>query len=62
MARKLARLALGRWRLLLSFCPQCNSDAPAVYSCPVCEGTAAPWPWRRSLKRSMWVAFKEHVG
>jgi len=27
-----------RWRVLLGFCPMCNSDAPAVYNCPLCEG------------------------
>jgi len=28
---------IGRFRLLLGFCPRCNSDAPAVYSCSVCK-------------------------
>lgn len=25
-------------RLLLGFCPMCNSDAPTLYDCPVCSG------------------------
>ena len=28
---------LGRWRLLFGNCPRCNSDAPAVYSCTICD-------------------------
>ena len=27
---------LGKWRLLFGFCPECNSDAPKLYECPVC--------------------------
>ena len=27
----------GRYRLLHSFCPRCNSDAPAVATCSVCK-------------------------
>ena len=29
---------IGRWRIALGFCPMCNSDAPEVYSCPLCHG------------------------
>ena len=32
------RKAVGWWRLLWGFCPGCNSDAPAVDSCKVCQG------------------------
>jgi len=28
---------IGRYRLLHSFCPRCNSDAPAVDTCSVCK-------------------------
>jgi hypothetical protein len=28
----------GRYRALLGFCPMCNSDAPELYDCPLCEG------------------------
>lgn len=34
--RRISRI-LGRWRLFLGFCPRCNSDAPAVYDCRVCN-------------------------
>ena len=26
-----------RWRVLFGFCPMCNSDAPAVDSCSLCD-------------------------
>jgi hypothetical protein len=28
----------GRTRIAFGFCPACNSDAPEVYDCKVCEG------------------------
>ena len=31
------RILEGRWRFWLGFCPACNSDAPAIDSCPVCR-------------------------
>ena len=34
--RRLHRI-IGQHRLLHSFCPRCNSDAPAVYTCCVCK-------------------------
>ena len=33
MCRKL----LGRWRLLFGNCPACNSDAPEMYDCNICD-------------------------
>jgi hypothetical protein len=50
----------GYFRLLNHFCPECNSDAPELYSCPVCryyrgerpptEKTESVW-WLRFLKK-----------
>jgi len=31
-------LIKGRLRLMNGFCPMCNSDAPELYDCPVCDG------------------------
>jgi hypothetical protein len=36
-AKKLSHRILGRIRLFFGECPRCNSDAPNVYSCHVCE-------------------------
>jgi len=33
---------VGKWRLLFGFCPQCNSDAPELYECPVCNYNKKP--------------------
>lgn len=30
-------LVRGRIRLLFGFCPDCNSDAPAMYDCNICD-------------------------
>lgn len=37
MAR-LLRLLWGRWRLIRGYCPSCNSDAPAIGRCGICNG------------------------
>lgn len=36
IARRL-RCLRGHWRLMFGFCPSCNSDAPKVDTCWVCE-------------------------
>jgi len=36
-SRKRLHRIIGRFRLMLGFCPRCNSDAPAVDSCFVCK-------------------------
>ena len=28
---------IGRWRLFWGNCPQCNSDAPEMYECDICD-------------------------
>jgi len=42
---------LGKIRLVFGFCPRCNSDAPNLYTCPVCEYNYASkefW-WQRFI-------------
>lgn len=43
-----------RKRILLSMCPLCNSDAPKLYDCPMCDGRHAArgdkWPPPQSIK------------
>jgi predicted amidophosphoribosyltransferase len=61
---RLLRRMLGAYRLALSFCPSCNSDAPGIDTCPVCEDTKqgweghAKWPWSPLLKRRVWFLFE----
>ena len=42
---------LGRFRLKLGFCPRCNSDAPNLYNCHVCQDNLVP-------KEYWWDQFK----
>lgn len=54
MKLRLMRL-LAWWRLLWGFCPECNSDAPELYTCLVCcgwRGESFPPDW---LLRSTWM-------
>lgn len=48
------KILTGRFRLLFGFCPNCNSDAPELYDCPVCEHN------RFYLKNYWWKRFKEN--
>lgn len=36
----------GKWRLFWGLCPACNSDAPELYDCTVCQ-------WYRTSERGM---------
>lgn len=31
------RRLIGWWRMLWGFCPNCNSDSPEIWTCPVCK-------------------------
>jgi hypothetical protein len=48
----------GRWRLWWGLCPACNSDAPELYSCPVCEyyssASGDPFPPTADTKALWW--------
>ena len=43
-----------RWRLWRSLCPECNSDAPETYICPVCRGAIWPFPQPYNT-RELWL-------
>lgn len=38
----------GMWRIWWGFCPECNSDAPELYSCRFCESYGG---WRNKQAR-----------
>lgn len=48
------RILRGRFRLLFGFCPNCNSDAPKIYDCKVCEGG------KYYLQNYWWKKFKNN--
>jgi len=45
-------LLIGYIRYKLGECPRCNSDAPALYDCPVCEFNYVP-------REYWWIRFKD---
>lgn len=51
--KRIFLLARGRLRLNFGFCPQCNSDAPKLYDCPVCN-------WNKRQKALWWFDYKTH--
>ncbi len=52
---------IGELRLFWGFCPQCNSDAPFLYDCPVCEYYHGPFPPPKELKKEWWEKFKKKI-
>lgn len=52
---------LGKTRLFIGFCPECNSDAPKYHDCVVCEGydsgRSAPFPPTQETKDKWWRRF-----
>jgi len=51
-------LLVGAVRLLWGLCPFCNSDAPALYDCPVCLHYHGPFPpsekQKKAWKQTFW--------
>jgi hypothetical protein len=41
-------------RLWLGFCPHCNSDAPELYTCPVCYYYQGAYPPSEETKQ-LWI-------
>ncbi len=48
-----------RLRLLFGVCPECNSDAPNVDNCMVCDGYRTPYPPSADTKARWWRNFRE---
>ena len=46
-----------------SVCPACNSDAPKLYDCRVCNGLTSHdasirWPWSKRIRASIWESYE----
>ena len=52
---------IGKWRLWWSFCPQCNSDAPELYDCPVCKFYTGVYPIAEKTRSEWWERFNENL-
>lgn len=57
---KYIALLAGKYRLFWGLCPWCNSDAPHLYDCPICEYYNGKYPPPKELKNKWWKRFKEH--
>ena len=54
------RKMLGRYRLAWRFCPSCNSDAPYVDTCKICEGCRSLAGDIHMLEiRKVWMRFED---
>ncbi len=47
--KKTLLLLTGKFRMLFNFCPECNSDAPAIYDCDICKNYL-PQNWWNQYK------------
>ncbi|HUC80744.1 MAG TPA: hypothetical protein VMR70_07485 [Flavisolibacter sp.] len=51
---------VGRWRLYLNYCPECNSCAPKLHQCDVCHAdTKAYFDWNKDVERKWWTKYAE---
>jgi len=54
-------LIRGRFRLMNGFCPMCNSDAPELYDCPICDyyssASGDKFPIPKSIKVKWWCEY-----
>lgn len=51
---KLIKILIGKLRMLLGFCPCCNSSAPELYDCAVCNFYHGKFPPSSATKRLWW--------
>jgi len=51
------KLLLAKWRNFWGFCPECNSDAPEMYDCVVCENDNR-FPPAKSVKIARMIRFE----
>ena len=55
---------IGKWRLYLNYCPECNSVAPKLHQCDVCNAnTKAYFHWNDDIKKAWWKKYadKHHI-
>ena len=59
--KRLLKYISGWHSYIWGYCPECNSDAPELYDCSVCEWDTMS-PFRRVKKKKYWNKFKEING
>lgn len=64
--KKLIKLISGAFKLFWGFCPKCNSDAPELYDCTVCNyythgKTGYVFPPTKNIKDLWWKKYQEEI-
>lgn len=64
MIRKLKKINIvlrGNLRTMFFLCPECNSDAPKIYDCPVCKGKSKTSfkEWYSKTRELWWKRYKK---
>jgi hypothetical protein len=63
MSSPLQRI-IGKWRLYLNYCPECNSCAPKIHHCEVCNAdTKSHFNWSKEVEKTWWNKYvkKHHI-
>ncbi|GAA4739079.1 hypothetical protein [Flavisolibacter ginsenosidimutans] len=51
---------VGKWRLYLNYCPECNSCAPKLHHCDVCKAdTKSYFAWNKEVEKTWWKRYAE---
>jgi len=45
--------------ILHGYCPECNSSAPKLYDCPICNYDTHS-PFSRERRKELWEKWKKH--
>lgn len=61
MIKKIRLVILGNFRTMFFNCPECNSDAPKKYHCPVCRNTSKTtfFDWYHRKRELWWKRYKK---
>lgn len=61
--RIIHRLSLmqAKSRVRRCMCPMCNSDAPELYDCPVCDWYKGPFPPSKGLRAKWLISTNEAI-
>lgn len=57
-ANRAPQVLLAKWRLYLNYCPECNSCAPELHRCDVCQAdTKAHFAWNKDVEQTWWKRY-----
>jgi len=51
----------GKYKLFWGLCPKCNSDAPELYGCSICNFYHGPFPPEQGTKSLWWARFENEL-